>query len=105
MLYKRLVAVVVLSLQAMVLSPPSLSDRPAPEHTLSQQAQPRLTALFEFAISVRYELMVAVDTPVTGSAPPLEGLYTIEDALARLLEGSGLTYQIVDEKIRIIRSR
>lgn len=100
MLNSRLILFVIL-LAPIFWSSHVFSQSQSKTYVVHQESQPRLKALFAFAISVKYELIVMANTSVDGSAPKLEGEYTVDEALNILLEGSQLSYQIIHGKIRI----
>lgn len=77
----------------------------SPSIRVTVAAQPIAAALNEFARQVG--LHVIIDSEVAGriTSAPLEGIYTKEAALAKLLENTGLRYQYLDEQtIAVLKS-
>ena len=68
-----------------------------PAETLSQ-------ALRDVAVRTGRNVIAPADLIGTHQAPPLSGTFTAEEAVARLLEGSGLRYRIVEGTLVVERS-
>lgn len=76
---------------ALALGAPAYADKPPKQ--VSIEAQPLGDAIFELSQQTGATIFVN-DRLVGGkSAKTLNGVYTVEEALSRLLEGSGLSYR------------
>ncbi len=67
------------------------------ERTFDIAAQPLTTALTQFGQQSGLQVTVHGTLPRDMSAPAVRGTMTSEEALTRLLAGSGLTYVVTDE--------
>src|SRR5690606_21702465 len=61
---------------------------------LDLASQPLYNALQTFAEMLDYQLLVRDKDISTRIAPPLRGVYTVDEALSILLKGSGLKYEV-----------
>ncbi len=74
------------------------------ERSFNIEAQPLTTALTLFGQQSRIQITVHGTLPRNISAPAVRGTMTSEEALTRLLAGSGLTYTASDESTIAIES-
>ncbi|MFD2429896.1 STN domain-containing protein [Sphingobium scionense] len=88
----------------MVASATTAQAQPAQRIGVDLPAQPLGRSLQ--ALALLSHRTVLADATLIGDrqAPSLQGAYSIEDALRRLLEGSGLTFDRVDESF-VVRRR
>ncbi len=88
---------------ALILASPVFAQPVQAAQVYTQQALPMNIALKQFANAARLQIMFS-DREVQGTyAPALNGRYTVEEALDRLLTGSGLAHKTVRGKVVIIQ--
>lgn len=97
----------MLGVAVYVTAPPSRAATAAAADGKTQAyhlaAQPLGTSLRQFATQARLQ-MLFVEADVAGkTAPAVEGIYTREDALARILAGSGLGFDLPKPDTVVIR--
>ncbi|VFR57001.1 TonB-dependent siderophore receptor [plant metagenome] len=86
-----LVLALALAVGAALPARPAWSQAAAAQ--VSLRAQPLADALFQLADQTGLQILFSPDLVGGRRAPALEGNYTPDDALTRLLEGSGLQYR------------
>lgn len=83
---------------------PVFAEAPAAPVTLNIQAQPLEKALQAFSAQSGLQVIFPTELTEAMTAPALEGKYTAEAALQRLLEKSGLQYAYVNARTVAIRA-
>jgi len=90
---------------ALALAPNAANAQTAPTTSYNIAAQDLGTALTRLAQQTNREIYFSADLTRGKRAPALRGSLTLEQALARLLAGSGLTYRINGGGSIIIEAR
>jgi iron complex outermembrane receptor protein len=83
---------------ACLIASGAVGGQTAPSVRFSIPAQSLQSALLVFSQQAGVQVVVANDVVKGINSPALEGEYSATAALARLLEGSGLTYRVTDER-------
>jgi hemoglobin/transferrin/lactoferrin receptor protein len=88
-LLSRALALTLLSSGAMAQAPLSTTE-PAPRYSIDLPAQPLSQALLQLSAQTGLQVLYAGSTAEHIAAPAVQGNYSAEQALQRLLQGSGL---------------
>lgn len=88
---------------AMVAAAPTASAQAAERHPYDLPAQDLGASLRAVASASARNIIAAADVIDDRRAPPLHGTFTAEEAVARLLSGSGLEFRLVQSDIVIVR--
>jgi iron complex outermembrane receptor protein len=90
---------------ACAIVSPAIAQPPVAMRTYVQKPQPLSAALKQFASAAGLQILFS-DSEVRGiKAPALNGRFTVEQALDRLLAGSNLMYKTVGGKVVVIQRR
>jgi outer membrane receptor protein involved in Fe transport len=77
--------------------------QPAGRFNFQLPAEPLSDALRDVAVETGRNVIAPQDLVQARRAPPLAGMFTAEEAVARLLAGSGLRYRLVDGTLVVER--
>jgi len=92
------------ALLAMAVALPALADpAAATRHDVNIEPQPIATALKALAAQTGLQMMMLTQDVANKLAPAVHGNLTTDEALERILDHSGLTYQRLDEHTIAIR--
>jgi iron complex outermembrane receptor protein len=97
-----LTAIATLSVTGLTLAATGAPSS-EPSRELSIPSQPLAQALASLARQIDIQFVYLGDAPLTQISVPLNGRYAAGPALDRLLEGTGLEYEFVDENTVTIR--
>src|SRR5690348_6676214 len=87
---------------AMLAATPVLAQQ-STVHSYAMPSQSLGAALNQLALSSDRQILVPPDLVRDRTAPALDGQYTLDVALQKLLAGSGLTYEVTDTGTVVIK--
>jgi outer membrane receptor protein involved in Fe transport len=87
----------------LLASATGASGQPRDRYRFDQPAETLSQALKDVAVRTGRNLVAPDDLVQARQAPPLSGSFTAEEAISRLLEGTGLRYRAVDGALVIER--
>lgn len=87
---------------AMLAAMPALAQQAA-VHSYAMPRQPLGAALNQLALSSDRQILVPPELVRDRTAPALDGQYTLDAALRKLLSGSGLTYEVTSAATIVIK--
>ena len=99
---KRFCRIVLAVSLAMLAATPVFAQQ-ATVHSYAMPSQPLGAALNQLALSSDRQILVPPDLVRGRTAPALDGQYTLDAALRKLLLGSGLTYEVTDTGTVVIK--
>ena len=79
-----------------VMTGTAMASAPAEQMAIDLPAQPLGSALKALALQSRHTILADADVIGDSPAPAVQGRFTVEDTLRRLLQGAGLTFDRVD---------
>lgn len=94
---------IVLVLFLVVLGTTPVFAQQSVVHSYAMPSQPLGTALNQLALSSDKQILVPPDLVRGRTAPALDGRYTLDAALRKLLAGSGLTYEVTGAATIVIK--
>ena len=87
----------------LLASSPAAGAQAHDRYAFDQPAEALSQALRDVAVRTGRNVIAPDELVQTREAPPLSGTFTAEEAVARLLEGTGLRYRLVDATLVIER--
>lgn len=94
---------IALALSLAMLGPVPAFAQQAVVHNYAMPSQPLGAALNQLALSSDRQILMPPDLVRGRTAPALDGRYTLDAALRKLLAGSGLTYEITGTGTVVIK--
>lgn len=88
----------------MLASPTGASAQGQDQFTFNLPAEPLSQALRDVAVKTGRNVIAPDDVVQMRKAPPLTGTFTAEEAVGRLLAGTGLRYRLVEGTLVVERS-
>lgn len=79
-----------------VMTGTAMASAPTEKMAIDLPAQPLGSALKALALQSRHTILADADVIGDSPAPAVQGRFTVEDTLRRLLQGAGLTFDRVD---------
>src|SRR5690349_18265652 len=95
---------VLTALSATVVAAEGAVAGGAPVHEYRIAVQPLDQALRQFALSAGMDLLFSPDLVAGRKSSSVNGSYSVDDALSRLLDGTGLSYSVSGTRIVISHS-